>query len=559
MASSNSKVATGTPGALLYICDAPANLDFGIDCMNYETGPNFRGMSMIPPGLHFVYFSTGLGSRQGFFVQCAEGDLVVRSWDPANEEITATNVLSDASMAALKLSLELGELNHQLGPYPFPQHHTWLNLSAHISATVLERTDCAPGSMVIPGVAEDMEALPGNSSSSTSSSERSSRAVKHYFPGLARVARFADLAAAEANLREAAHAHPSSPDRAQLLTSLYMDKTKISQHLVDSYFGGSWNELLGEMQLAFVLFLLVFSHPALVYWKAAVHLVCCSETLVHQQPSVVASFIKCFHAQLNFSPEDFFEIELSRENFLRPSLSALFTALSGADVPDPLPEYSKRLLKFVRKKFDLYPDAGQGELKGQGQDALEIFNLVDEDMPVVVKMHDDSSADPMGMDEIDVAGGEEVHTCSSPSLARRRSLCEEQRAELVQGLERRWGAFDAIVGSSPPPLPPPFVSSSNTAASEPAELLPEKPTVVEVVMDAPMSPIEMETALFGWRYPLLYEANKSASGREDFIMTAARIVAEIGGGGGGDGATSAHLRKEAMLFIDNEHSLSKTA
>lgn len=71
------------------------------------------------------------------------------------------------------------------------------------------------------------------------------------------------------------------------------------------------------------------------------------------------------------------------------------------------------------------------------------------------------------------------------------------------------------------------------------------------MMDAPMSPTEMETALFGWRYPLLYEANKNASGREDFIMTAARIVAE---GGGGDEA-GAYLYKEAVLFIDNEHSL----
>lgn len=520
--------------------------------MNYETGPNFRGMSMIPPGLHFIYFSTGLGSRQGFFIQCAEGDLVVRSWDPANEEITATNVLSDASMAALRLSLERGELNHQLGPYPFPQHHTWLNISSHISASVLERTDCAPGSMVIPGVAEDMEALPGGSNSNSSNS---STAVKHYFPGLARVARFADLAAAEASLREAAHAHVASPDRAQLLTSLYMDKTSISQHLVESYFGGSWSELLGEMQLAFVLFLLVFSHPALVYWKAAVHLVCCSEKLVRQQPSVVASFIKSFHAQLNFSPEDFFEIELSRENFLRPSLSALFATLSGDDVPDPLPEYSRRLLKFVRKKFDLYhPD---GKAAGQqNRCGAEAFNLVDEDMPVVVEMKD-ISADAMGMDRDDAAAaaeGEDHHDSStSPSLARRRSLCEEQRAELVQGLEQRWGTFDAMVGSSPPPPPPPppsaFVSSTTVL---PAELMEPAPTVeVVVMMDAPMSPTEMETALFGWRYPLLYEANKNASGREDFIMTAARVVAE---GGSGD-EVGAYLYKEAVLFIDNEHSL----
>ena len=100
MAATNPKVVTGARGAVLYICDAPPNLDFGIDCMNYETGPNFRGLSMIPPGLHFVYFSTGLGSRQGFSIQCEENDFIVRSWDTQNEEISADNVLSEANMFA---------------------------------------------------------------------------------------------------------------------------------------------------------------------------------------------------------------------------------------------------------------------------------------------------------------------------------------------------------------------------------------------------------------------------------------------------------------------------
>ena len=560
------KVATGSMGAVLYICDAPPNLDFGIDCMNYETGPNFRGLSMIPPGLHFVYFSTGLGSRQGFFVFCEERDFIVRSWDTANEEITPSNSLSEASMASLTQSLERGELNHQLGPYPFPQHRAWLSLSSHISATVLERADCSSGSNIIPGAAEDMEALQPASSSSRGGAPHqlppTSSAVKLYFPGLARVARFADMAAAEAHLREETH---KSPDRARLLTSLYRDKSHLSRHVVRTCFGDSLAELLGETQLAFVLFLLVFSHPALVYWKAAVHLVCSSESLLKQQPTFSAAFVKSLHAQLNFSPEDFFEIELSRENFLRPSLSALFAALSGADVPDPLPECSRRLLKFVKKKFDLY----DGQAPAAWADhADEAFNLVDEDMPVVVDERD-ASVGAVGGDA-DVTDG--TMDTDGGMLVRRGNVYEEERAQLAENIQQRWSVFDAMVttplqgqqqGQQQGQARAGGVEAEAAVCLGPPKRRPDTATGVVVMADASapsMSRAELELALFCWRYPLLHEANQAAGGREDLIMTAVRLLGEqdaAGDGGAEGGKERSHLWREAALFIENEHTIGQ--
>jgi A1 cistron-splicing factor AAR2 len=49
--------------AILVISDAPKSMEFGVDCMSYETGNKFCGMSMIPPGLHFYYHGTGMGAR----------------------------------------------------------------------------------------------------------------------------------------------------------------------------------------------------------------------------------------------------------------------------------------------------------------------------------------------------------------------------------------------------------------------------------------------------------------------------------------------------------------
>jgi len=50
-------------GGILVIVDSPPGIEFGIDCMTYETGPKFRGISMIPAGLHFVYHSSGMCPR----------------------------------------------------------------------------------------------------------------------------------------------------------------------------------------------------------------------------------------------------------------------------------------------------------------------------------------------------------------------------------------------------------------------------------------------------------------------------------------------------------------
>lgn len=44
-------------GAFMLFLDAPPNLEFGIDYNAWGIGPLFKGVKLIPPGLHFIYFS----------------------------------------------------------------------------------------------------------------------------------------------------------------------------------------------------------------------------------------------------------------------------------------------------------------------------------------------------------------------------------------------------------------------------------------------------------------------------------------------------------------------
>lgn len=43
-------------GGVLVILDMPQGTHFGMDYLSWQVGPKFRGVKMIPPGVHFVHY-----------------------------------------------------------------------------------------------------------------------------------------------------------------------------------------------------------------------------------------------------------------------------------------------------------------------------------------------------------------------------------------------------------------------------------------------------------------------------------------------------------------------
>lgn len=43
-------------GAILAFLDVPEDTEFGIDYNCWRVGHKFKGVKMIPPGIHFVYY-----------------------------------------------------------------------------------------------------------------------------------------------------------------------------------------------------------------------------------------------------------------------------------------------------------------------------------------------------------------------------------------------------------------------------------------------------------------------------------------------------------------------
>jgi A1 cistron-splicing factor AAR2 len=43
-------------GAFFFFLDVPEKTEFGVDCSSWNVGEKFKGMKMIPPGIHFLYY-----------------------------------------------------------------------------------------------------------------------------------------------------------------------------------------------------------------------------------------------------------------------------------------------------------------------------------------------------------------------------------------------------------------------------------------------------------------------------------------------------------------------
>ena len=324
----------------LIIVDAPSGLEFGIDIFQFTTGPNFGGMSLLPDGLHLVYHSSGAGVRQGFFVSCKNAQVSAHAWDKSNEEIAAKCNYSPEQMQELQMAIARGTLNNKLGPYPLEQYHKYKNLSNFIDLNVLNICDLPLGVSIMPGDAEDMQSLylqslnqnqkQDSKKGKKESTKDPATSMKPYFADSARVARFCDINAFETSLRENIQSNVdakwSPREKAAKLSSFYLDRSMIVEYIIASHFNSSSSLLLGEIQLSFLLFLILFSYPAMQHWKEALILVSNSESFLSKHKRFTISFMRMVYEQLNYVGEDFFEEELSRDNFLKPCLGSLFAA-----------------------------------------------------------------------------------------------------------------------------------------------------------------------------------------------------------------------------------------
>ncbi|RHY79765.1 hypothetical protein DYB31_000095 [Aphanomyces astaci] len=166
--------------------EVPVGSEFGVDYEAFRTAEKFRGVKLIPSGLHFVFYASngehdnGNGIRQGFFVEIKPNDVVIRTWSSDTEELVP--MTREADVENLTRAVHGFQLDGNLGAYPQKHAKTWRRLSKYITKEVLAQCGLTVGGTISPG---DPDALSLESNDLTT--------LKPFFPDVAQVARFTPL------------------------------------------------------------------------------------------------------------------------------------------------------------------------------------------------------------------------------------------------------------------------------------------------------------------------------------------------------------------------------
>lgn len=219
----------------------PTGWMFGLDLQIWAIGERFSGISHIPNGIHYIYYSPpGELWRQGQFISI-EKDFLVFRFDVGDERLILTD--------------EAGRISDPLVPFTqvIQRQYDWEEFTNFISFRLLQSLtrDCKIEFSPIPSLV-----IPAGSTPSD-------------------ITRF-------------------GMDKSQHLTQLIASR-QIARDV----------DILGELQVAFLLFFLGQDYEALIHWRKLMELFLqCQEDGVRESVGLFGKFVQVLVAQVKEIPSE---------------------------------------------------------------------------------------------------------------------------------------------------------------------------------------------------------------------------------------------------------------
>ncbi|XP_065502016.1 protein AAR2 homolog [Caloenas nicobarica] len=335
-------------GAAVVVLGVPEGSEFGIDYSSWAVGPRFRGVKMIPPGVHFLHCSAGragggrreTGPRTGLFLGLQRRQVRVLRWDAASE---AVRLAPPAPGEAEALRENLQEMDRFLGPYPYETLRKWVSLTSFISEAVMEKLQ--PESGQICAFSEVLPVAAGRRGAALGAECRS------YAEGLARLPRMEPRAGTEIRFTEL----PTQmfPDGAtpEEITRHSMDLSYALEKVIQQRYASQPLDLLAELQFAFICFLIGNVYDAFEHWKRLLNILCRSEDAIGKYQDLYINLISVLYHQLSEIPADFFVDIISQDNFLTSTLQVFFSCTCSAAVDGTLRKKAEKFKAHLTKKF----------------------------------------------------------------------------------------------------------------------------------------------------------------------------------------------------------------
>lgn len=383
-------------GATLLLLDVPQYTLVGIDTQMFTVGPAFKGIKMIPPGPHFVYYSSSSKDGKqfspivGFFVDAAPSEVIVRKWNQQEERLVKVPEDEEERFCQAVKSLEF---DRYLGPYNLSQYGEWKRLSSYLTKTIIKRIEPIGGEITVAcesemdknspktSIERALDAQLGTGKFSASTSVDQSKKRGCYYTTIPRVIKRRGMEGKE-------------------LTSLNLDKTELLESVLIKDYGGSEDLLLGELQFAYIAFLMGQSLEAFFQWRSLVSLLLsCIEAPFHTRSHLFTKFIKVIFYQLKYGLQKdrkesdgagiavsslLDESWFSADSFLHRLCKDFFLLVQDATVVDG------DLLTWTRKLKELLENILGWEFQ-QNSTVDGIYFEEDDEFAPVVEMLDESS------------------------------------------------------------------------------------------------------------------------------------------------------------------------
>ncbi|XP_026322049.1 protein AAR2 homolog isoform X2 [Hyposmocoma kahamanoa] len=387
-------------GGTFVFLGVPQETQFGIDMQCWNTEEDFRGIKMIPPGLHYIHYSAvskGTGDvspRSGFMHYFQKKEFLVKMWDKKTEDMSKEEI-SDESIQRLKDNLL--NLDRHLAPYPYEIWQKWKLLCSQITAELA--TKLSPENGMIRASVELMSTTDQDRPRGVKSAQASTDSQEggtptneagdtreDCIPGQSDAKRARKITQEEKEDAMLPDLKPM-PGTAMRFTEIPKDKyppgstpEEITKHYLDQSYClelmiAQHEEplhIIGELQFAFLCFLIGHSLEAFEHWKNLVILICSCDDAIHKYRTVFFHFIRTLEIQIEEMPEDFLADIVMNKNLVYKKLREFFRTAYVSKVDG-------RLLTMIDRFKENLTDKLQWDFTGLDADE-------EDERPVVVNL-----------------------------------------------------------------------------------------------------------------------------------------------------------------------------
>lgn len=135
------------------------------------------------------------------------------------------------------------------------------------------------------------------------------------------------------------------------VTKFSIDSSYQLELVLEKSYGENFSGILGEIQFAFICFLIAQNYDSFEHWKTLVHLLCSSDQSLRLRPQLFIDLISLLHFQVREIPSDFFVDIVSSNNFLTITLQEFFSNLEAEDIDATLRSKGLKFRQHLTQKF----------------------------------------------------------------------------------------------------------------------------------------------------------------------------------------------------------------